>query len=134
MPISVIIERDKTCSVNESAVKGVKGLWINSDVKVFIPYEVLELANLDSEETFVPQDEARELFFKLEKLLRMKPLIFGQWEIEFLEGMTKWFDEGKMFSKRQKMKIRSIAESYADQFDGLENQSSTSDVEGDIPF
>ena len=64
MPISIIIEKDKVLSVNESTVKGHRGIWINADVKVFIPQEVLNMIE-SSEDNFIPQEEAREAFFEL---------------------------------------------------------------------
>ena len=111
MPLSVIIEKDKVSSVNESSVKNIRGIWINADVKVFIPHEVLQMSE-SNDENFVPQEDAREAFLKLESIQKDKPLLFDKWEAEFIQGMTEWFDSGMMFSKKQKMKIIALAEKY----------------------
>lgn len=111
MPLSVIIEKDKVSSVNESTVKNIKGIWINADVKVFIPFEVLDMTE-GNEDNFVPQEDAREAFLKLESVQKAKPLTFDKWEAEFLQGMTEWFDKGMMFSKKQKLKIIALSEKY----------------------
>ena len=133
MPLSVIIEKDKVASVNESTVKNNRGIWINADVKVFIPYDVLDMSERSEEENFVPQDKARESFLKLESIQKDKPLLFDKWESEFLTGMTEWFDKGMMFSKKQKMKIKALAEKYEEVLK-TEKRNMSINEEENLPF
>ena len=132
MPLSVIIEKDLVESINESYVKDVKGLWINADVRVFIPLDVLSQVKSDEEVEYVSQNEAQALFIKLENLKKVNPTVFGDWEISFLESLTAWFDTGKMFSKKQKAKIKSMAVNYSELLDAETVDMRA--VEDSIPF
>ena len=132
MAISIIIEKESVSSVNVSAVKNVRGIWINADVNVFIPLDVIEGVRGEAEECYVPQDEAQDLFFKLEKLKKSKPTILGDWEINFLDSLSEWFDSGMKFSKKQKSKIKSVAENFADELNAMKSMQEKS--EDPIPF
>lgn len=135
MPLSIIIEKEQVESVNESAVKGIRGIWINADVKVFIPYEILPQGS-EIEDDFIPQEEARELFFKLEELKSSQPFSLEQWEINFIEGMSEWFDKGMQFSRKQKARIKSIAEIHKGKFKTKEQikAETVREYGEDIPF
>lgn len=130
MPISIIINDDLVESVNGSSVKGVNGVWINTDVKVFIPNSVLEMCNVYSEEQFISQEDAQEMFLELEKLQKYKPL--GPWEHQFMTSLTEWFDSGMKFSKKQKAKIKSIWDSYSDDIKAA--KATYQNEEQPIPF
>jgi hypothetical protein len=139
MPISAIIEKDLVNSVQNGSIQGTNGVWINADVKVFIPLDVLEKCN-DQAVTFsISQEEAVALFDEVFRLKRLKPFIFNDWETGFIDSLDLKMKEEERFrfSQKQSAKIKKLHEDFAVELSNLEKEPEkvSTDIENeDIPF
>jgi hypothetical protein len=128
MPLSVILESDRVESVKGTSVQGVNGVWINADVRVFIPLDVLSRANENSEDFYIPQEDAQMMFFDLEKLERVNPQKFNDWEREFIKSGTERVDQKLKFSKKQKAKIQTLHEKFSVEISKLKENEKPEEI------
>lgn len=137
MPLSAFIESDEVKSVVSSSVQGVNGVWINSDIRVFIPIDVLQLCNDQALSFSITPEEAQKLFDQLLQLRRLRPHIFNDWEIGFIDSVESRFSEGPLnLSKKQKAKIKKLHDDFSVELSNLDsNEGSPSwEEKDDIPF
>jgi len=136
MPLSVVIDQDSFENAVKSSYGKIEGVWVNSDVNVFIPQFVIDEIIKVSSMPVLSQGEAVDLFFKIYEVWQTNPEIFNSWEGQFIPKVNDdIMSESKFLSAKQKSKIKQIYEDYEAKFDELyQTSESNSEAMDDIPF
>lgn len=122
MPISAIIEEELVKSVQGSSVQGIDGVWVNADVKVFLPLEVLRKCNDQAVSFSISQEDANILFEDVLRLRRLKPHLFNDWETGFIDSLDTKIKEGNILTPKQLAKVQKLHENFSIELSNLDKK------------